>query len=120
MNKKDHQLLPCQGKPNCVSSLATNKRHYIKPFSFSKHIEQNIQQLCHLLASLDGVTIQQQDDIYIHAVCRSRVFGFKDDIEFLYDENTHVCNVRSASRLGYYDFGVNRRRVELVRKLFMK
>ena len=120
MNQIHHQLSPCPDKPNCVSSLSTNQKQYIEPLVFSKNHEQAMPQLCSLLESLPGVNILHQDHTYIHAVCRSRIFRFKDDIEFLYDESSHVCHVRSVSRMGHSDFGVNRRRVEKVRKLFVK
>lgn len=76
-----------------------------------------MQQLTDLLLSFKGVSIQQQGKNYIHAIFHTRIFRFKDDVEFLYDEDAQECNVRSASRSGYYDFGVNRRRVERIRKL---
>ena len=59
------------------------------------------------------------DENFLHVEFRSAVFGFVDDVEFLFDDGNKVIHVRSASRVGYYDFGVNRRRVEELRKRFM-
>jgi len=114
----EHQLLPCPAKPNCISSLSSISEQYISPFKFSENPEKKFKKLCQIVAAQAGTEIKYQDDIYIHAIFRSRFFRFKDDLEFLYDEKTSRCNVRSASRSGYYDFGVNRRRVEKIRKIF--
>jgi len=116
----DHQLLPCPNKPNCVSSLSKASPHYIEPLTFpGNNNGEGMQRLARLLRSLVRVSIQYQDDHYIHAVCHSRVFRFKDDLEFRYDEHMAVCHVRSASRSGYYDFGVNRSRLEKIRQLLI-
>lgn len=55
---------------------------------------------------------------YIHAECRTRFLRFVDDLEFLFDDNDAVIHVRSASRVGYSDLGVNRKRVEQFRRDF--
>jgi uncharacterized protein (DUF1499 family) len=52
---------------------------------------------------------------YLHAECRSALFGFVDDLELHLRVSEGVIAVRSASRLGYSDLGVNRRRVEILR-----
>ena len=54
-------------------------------------------------------------DDYLHAVCRTRL-GFTDDLECQLCRPAGVIHVRSASRLGYYDFGANRTRVEALRR----
>ena len=56
-------------------------------------------------------------DDYLHAQEKSRIFGFVDDIEFHLRSAEGIIAVRSASRVGYSDFGVNRRRVEEIRKV---
>lgn len=55
-------------------------------------------------------------DVYVHATFKSKVFGFVDDVEFIFNDAQKLIHVRSAARTGYYDFGVNRRRVEWLRK----
>jgi uncharacterized protein (DUF1499 family) len=63
----------------------------------------------------DIVTLEED---YIHAECRSRIFGFVDDVEFWFDGANGVIHFRSASRMGYSDLGVNRKRMERIRKEF--
>jgi uncharacterized protein (DUF1499 family) len=55
---------------------------------------------------------------YLRAECKTLVFRFTDDIEFLLDRDARLIHVRSGARVGWYDFGVNRRRVEAIRRAF--
>ncbi len=68
------------------------------------------------MASLPRVRIVEQTPRYLHAEARSRVFGFVDDLEFELHPDARRIGVRSAARAGYWDFGVNRRRVERLRR----
>ena len=64
------------------------------------------------------VVSKSTSDGYVHAEARSWLFRFVDDVEFLYDAQQHVVHVRSASRVGYSDLGVNRSRIESLRHAF--
>ena len=70
-----------------------------------------------LLEAVPRTRIITATDDYLHAVCRTRL-GFPDDVECLLSPEGGVIHVRSASRLGYSDWGVNRRRVEDLRRRF--
>ncbi len=116
INVTDYYLAPCTGKPNCVSSLAPRDSHqFIESFIFSNDPQHELKTLQSILASMPGVGVITQQNNYLHAECRSRLFGFVDDLEFYWDAREGLCHVRSAARLGYYDFGVNRRRLEKIR-----
>ena len=52
---------------------------------------------------------------YLYAEFASRLLGFVDDVEFYFPPNERIIHVRSASRLGHSDFGVNRKRIEDIR-----
>lgn len=58
-----------------------------------------------------------EDESYLHFEFTSLLLRFVDDVEFLFDEKIGTIHFRSASRIGYGDFGVNRRRMEEIRKL---
>lgn len=113
-------LAPCPDSPNCVSSLApdSDREHYIAPFSFSGDPAAAWQRLRTAVLAEKRVTIVQESKGYLHAEMRSLIFRFVDDIEFSLAADAGLINVRSASRVGYSDFGVNRKRVERIRAAF--
>lgn len=90
--------------------------HRVAPFPVSGDPAGALRRLEHVVASMPRTRIVTATDTCLHAVCRTRLFGFRDDLEFRYSPDDGVVHVRSASRVGIYDFGVNRRRVERVRK----
>ena len=117
----DYYLAPCTDKPNCVSSLAPRDSHqFIEPFMFSNDAQHELSILQSVLASTPGIGVITLQSNYLHAECRTRLFGFVDDLEFYWDTGQGLCHVRSAARLGYFDFGVNRRRVERIRAEFVR
>jgi uncharacterized protein (DUF1499 family) len=112
-----NQLADCPKKPNCVSSQARDETHWLPVFRYPGEKETAFKRLKETVTSMDGMTLITENDIYLHFECRSAVFGFVDDLEFYFSKK-NVIQVRSASRLGYSDFGVNRKRVEKLRELF--
>ena len=112
------RLKPCPPKPNCVCSrLDASPRHRVEPFAVSGDPAQAFRRLKSLLEGLPRTSIVTATDDYLHAVCRTRL-GFPDDVECLFSPKEGVIHVRSASRVGYSDWGVNRRRVEGLRRRF--
>ena len=59
---------------------------------------------------------READYLYVEVV--SKLLGFVDDVEFVLDRQAQCIRVRSAARLGYSDFGVNRKRIEAIRAMF--
>jgi len=109
---------PCPDSPNCVSSLAENKKQFIESIPYSGENAVVQQELLEILYSFKRVRIAKLDDTYIHAEFKSFVFRFVDDVEFYLDDVQKVIQIKSASRTGYSDLGVNRRRLEKIRTLF--
>jgi uncharacterized protein (DUF1499 family) len=113
-------LAPCPDSPNCVSSQApeADREHYIAAFSFTGEPAEAWQRLKAAVLTEKRVTIITEQDDYLHAEMRSLMFRFVDDIEFSLAADTGLIHVRSASRVGHSDFGVNRKRVERIRTAF--
>jgi len=114
----DGQLAPCPDKPNCVSTQSHGERLAIRPLLFDGDREQTIAHLKTIINSLPRSTIVSETPNYIHAEFRSLVFRFVDDVEFYVDDESKVIHFRSASRVGHSDLGVNRARMEQIRKAF--
>jgi uncharacterized protein (DUF1499 family) len=109
------KLAPCPPTPNCVSSQAADPEHFVEPFRFTGPPGSAMAALRSVLESMERVRIVRADERYLHAEFTSRWLGFVDDVELALDEGAGIIHVRSASRLGRRDFGVNRRRAEAIR-----
>jgi uncharacterized protein (DUF1499 family) len=121
-NKTEHHnrelsgSLDCPDSPNCVSSLAKNPKHHIEPFKLKKNHKTSWDIVQKTVGSLPRTKIVSADNTDIHAECRSMIFRFVDDLMLHLNPSNGIIHVRSASRTGYSDLGVNRRRVENLRK----
>jgi uncharacterized protein (DUF1499 family) len=111
------RLAPCPDSPNCVSSLATDPRHAIAPFALDRSLGAAKEELRQAAAKLPRAKLITEQENYLHFEFRSLIFRFVDDVEFQFDDATKTIHVRSASRVGHSDLGVNRRRVEAIRAL---
>lgn len=111
------QLAACPNTPNCVSSQApaADKEHSVAPLAYVGEGKVAIAKLKAILEGSERTKIIQADDNYLYAEFASKLMGFVDDVEFYADDNAKVIHVRSASRLGQSDLGVNRKRVEEMR-----
>ena len=116
----DGRLKPCPNSPNCVSSYATDISHNVEPLRYTGTIDNARKAVLSVLDSMDRTRVVTENDDYIHAKCKSMVFRFVDDLEFYFDEKESVIHVRSASRVGYSDFGANRKRVAEFRQRLMR
>ncbi|MGB5749869.1 MAG: lipocalin family protein [Desulfobacterales bacterium] len=117
-SKAANMFAPCPDSPNCVSSLAEDKKHFIAPIPYSGENAVAQHKLLEVLNSFKNARVVRIEGIYIHAEFVSSIFRFVDDVEFFFDDAIKVIQVKSASRTGYSDLGVNRRRVEKIRKKF--
>jgi len=118
MNDKMVALSPCPSSPNCVSSLETEEaKHRIQPLTWSGDLAHAKARLRQAIVAAGNATFVRETDTYWKVEFRSRFFRFVDDVEFWFDHKTNIIHVRSASRLGYSDFGVNRKRIEKIRSL---
>ena len=115
LGANDGKLLDCPGSPNCVSSFALDEEHQIDPFSFSGSKEDQIKKLKTIISKFGDASIVSESGNYIYVEFASNLFKFVDDVEFLIDEKNQKLHFRSASRLGYGDFGVNRKRIETIK-----
>jgi uncharacterized protein (DUF1499 family) len=116
---QDGKLVSCPDSPNCVNSDEPGK-HAIAPFKLESAPAQAWQALERLLAETPRVKVVTRTEQYLHAEFTSTVLRFVDDVEFSLRPEPGVIAVRSASRVGYYDFGANRRRVEDLRERLRK
>ncbi|MEN6474950.1 MAG: DUF1499 domain-containing protein [Syntrophaceae bacterium] len=115
---KDGALAACPDSPNCVSTQAKDARHAIAPLTYTTSREQALQRLTDIIRSLPRTRIVTSRADYLHVEFTSALFRFVDDVEFFLDDTAKTIHFRSASRLGYSDLGVNRKRMEEIRRRF--
>ena len=111
-------LAACPSSPNCVSSQAGDEGHRITPLSFDDDPDIAFARLAKVLKSRPDAAFIEATDRYLRVELRTNFFV--DDAEFLMDRERRVIQIRSASRLGYSDFGKNRQRMEEIRAQFGK
>lgn len=115
---EQNKLAPCPDTPNCINTEYPDKvNQYQSPLSFPEQkSEQIIALVKKIIINMGGEIIEQQHTInnsyYLHALFTSTIFRFVDDFEIRIDNINHIVHIRSASRTGYSDFGVNKRRVK--------
>jgi len=112
---KDGKLAPCPDTPNCVSSQSTDREHGIEPLPFTKTPAEAMAALERTILAMKRTRIVARTDQYLHVEFTSFLWRFVDDVEFFVDARARVIHLRSASRLGKSDLGVNRERVEAIR-----
>lgn len=117
------RLKQCPETPNCVCSQASDEQHYIEPIHLTGTTPEVKATILKVLSDLKQAKIVKEENNYIRAEFVSRVFRFVDDVEFYFPDQPSkqmVIHVRSASRVGRSDFGVNRKRIENIREKLQK
>ena len=112
------QINPCPSSPNCVSSQTTpeDERHFIAPIAYTGKKQEAFSYLLLAIQAIERTKITECTEGYLRVEFRSAHLGFVDDVEFYFPEEP-LIHVRSASRKGYSDMGVNRKRIERIRVL---
>lgn len=109
------KLAACPGTPNCVNSQSLDAQSKIAPLAYNSTPSEAMAKLKTVIGDMEKTKIITETDNYLYTEFTSKLMGFVDDVEFLLDDNAKVIQVRSASRLGESDLGVNRQRIEAIR-----
>jgi uncharacterized protein (DUF1499 family) len=112
---QDGHLTACPSSPNCVVSQGGDPDHTIEPLPYVGDRQVAYQALLQVLSVVPRTEVVTQTDDYIRTESSSRLMGFVDDAEFYFPSDESVIQMRSASRLGDSDLGVNKRRLEQIR-----
>ena len=115
---RDGRLSPCPDSPNCVSSQSTDPDHGVLPITYASTAVEAFADLKIILGQMKRVRIVKESPTYLHVTFTSFLFRFVDDVEFALDDVEKLIHIRSASRTGKNDLGVNRKRVEKIRELW--
>ncbi|MFW9820623.1 MAG: DUF1499 domain-containing protein [Candidatus Thorarchaeota archaeon] len=115
------KFYPCPKRHYCVSTQSdkNDEVNYIEPIIYNSSIEEAIKRLKNIINSLKRTRLLEEEENYIHYLFKTALFRFKDDVEFLFDDNEKKVHFRSQSRIGGYDWNTNRKRMENIRRLFL-
>ncbi|TFE03359.1 DUF1499 domain-containing protein [Jeotgalibacillus sp. R-1-5s-1] len=114
------RLLPISSKPNNVSTQTDQSDKKMEPLPYRGSKEDSKARLKKILHANEKITIKNESENMIYAIETSSFFRFKDDIDFLFDDENQVVHFRSASRTGYSDMGVNKKRMQKITELYME
>jgi len=112
-------LAPCPSMPNCVSSQSRDPEHAVAALTCTSSPAEAMAKLKRIVQAMPRTLIVTETPTYLHAEFTSAIMRFVDDVEFSLEESTRSIHIRSASRLGKSDLGVNRKRVEEIRSRWM-
>lgn len=113
-------LAPCGG-PHCVSSQDTRPEYYIEPMRYTGSPVAAREKLVRVLGRMQGMgyAVVTNEGDYVHATYTTGTMKYVDDLEFVFSQSMRgLIHVRSSSRIGYADFGANRKHVEEVRNAY--
>lgn len=118
--KTPQDLAPCPDSPNCVSSKSKDPGHAMPPLPYLNSGRESMDRLVAIVRNMKRTTVVSATPSFLHVEFRSALFRFVDDLEFALDDSARLIHFRSASRTGYYDFGVNRRRMQEISDLYLR
>lgn len=110
------ELADCDGPPRCVSSQASDPERRVEPLRYTGSARAAREKLVAHIKAQPRTEIVTNSDCYVHATYTSSLMSFTDDVELWFCDQPGVVQLRSASRIGYYDFEVNRERAESLRE----
>lgn len=108
----DGKLTPCPNSPNCVCTTDSDKEHGLDTIAWDKSPNEAIAALKNIINGMERTAIIVESSDYLHAEFTSKLMGYVDDVEFYVKDGQ--IQMRSASRLGKSDLGVNRKRIEAI------
>ena len=114
------KLSPCPSSPNCVCSEDASDAHHIASLEFKGDAKEAQARLKQAALGMSRATLIEERDGYLYVEFRSALFRFVDDVEFSVEPGSKKIQIRSASRVGRSDLGVNRRRAGEIRRRFAK
>jgi len=116
---KNSMLMPCNGRYNCaITQMVNEQKSNAKPLSYTSSKEEAQALLKKIILSLPRTKIVVETADYLHATFESKWWKFVDDVEFSFSKDKPIIHMRSASRVGKYDFGVNKCRLKKIKRKF--
>lgn len=91
----------------------------MEPIPYTGSLEEARERLLRVLRAYPGMVVVHEGPLALKAECRTPVLQYVDDVNFAFDDQEKTIHFRSASRVGRWDLGVNRRRMKRLRRRFL-
>mgnify|MGYP001255386589 CR=1 FL=1 len=117
---KEKKLADLPKTPNAVSSQTDEEARFVAPLPFKGDLQASMERVKAILDDMDRFFIHEESETYIHAIAVTPMMRYRDDVEFFFDEEASLIHFRSASRIGYSDKGMNRKRYEAIAKIYSR
>lgn len=116
----DGKLTRCPIKRNCVCSEYPNDNlHFVEPILLGDIPDESAKASVRKIVMHMGGVIHDEKEDYLAATFSSSLFSFVDDLELRFEPELKQIQIRSGSRVGDSDMGINRKRVEQFRALWL-
>lgn len=115
----DDSFSSLKNSPNGVSTQAKSKNKYVTPLKFKDTKDSSKKIIKKIISKQKGTKLIKETNNYLHFTFTSSFFHFKDDVEFYFNDKNKMIHFKSQSRIGYSDLGVNKKRYELIKKLYL-
>lgn len=112
------QLTPCPGSPNCVTTQSNHPSSKMEAIAYEGTLADNMTKLKNVIEQFSKTNIISEKENYLHVTFGTPIFNYIDDVEFYFDDANKLLHFRSASRIGYSDMGVNKKRMQKVTARF--
>lgn len=117
---KNGKLAEMPRSPNAVSSQTNITEKHVDPFKFNGNLQNTKKIIIKIIKETSNAKIITQNQNYIHVVYTTKIMKFKDDVEFYFDNKAKLVHFRSASRVGYSDMGLNRKRYNQIKNKYLE
>lgn len=115
---KAGQLQPISQKPNNVSSQTDVAEKKVAPLPFKETNEATLAAIKAAVNEYGGATLTEESSDYLYFVFSTSLMKYRDDVEFWLDTENKEVHFRSASRAGYSDMGLNKKRYDAIAELY--
>lgn len=116
---ENNKFKKLKDSPNGVSTQSNFKDKYVEPIKYNKDLNIVKKYIKENIKKIGNVKLIEEKDKYMHFIFISNFFHFKDDFEIYFDRNKNLIHIKSQSRVGYSDLGVNKERYEKFKKLLL-
>ncbi len=119
LGMQNGHLTPCNKRHNCaITQVVNGQKTHLQPIRYTGSKQQAMERMKKVILAMPRTDIIKETNNYVHVTFKTKLWGFIDDVECYFPDEQPIIHMRSASRKGLFDFGVNKRRLKRIKKAF--